>query len=419
VSQPVLCGCNIKAMHGTEQLHGSFGITRHGFYMSSILLRMLQSHQATPSSGATVPSLPQAPTRPKRTVPLHLFAVPPPLNTLPKISRGQLLPVSPTPRSSHKISRGQRLPVSHKRHRGWPFLGNTDPEPPPPIGTSVCQGHTNAFREQLAMDVQIVEIRQYDAHIAVVEVTSESTPRAAMDIFIKFMGECQESLNPLLLIPKCDCDADVHVVSKLYATLATIPKQDIELMLTNESRREFGLKHSKNSITMHSIGFLEIAMAAVFQVSYRDICMDYSFRASCSYDEQEYVGAVKMFLCNTIATRSVGDHICSIQVNHLLWGGEYPAVYVEEVLYTCNRMAASCTQDFSLQKDAFDLWQSLCAHVACIEILRLEGMGRDLDRTLTDELTRVLGVEKWLSIETNVDTYEKIVALFISKSDSS
>jgi hypothetical protein len=311
-------------------------------------------------------------------------------------------------------------PCLRKRHRGivagngWAFLGNTDPTTPPPMGTTNCEQLTTdtqiAFREQLTMDTQIVEIRQYNAHIDVTTPT-ESTPDVAMHIFIRFMEGCQEALNPLQLIPRCNSDAAVHVVSKLYATLATIPKHEIESMLTTESRREFRLEDSP---TMHSIGFLEIVMAAVFQVAFRDIRMDEIFRSKCNAEHQQYIGAVKMFLCNTIGTQSVSDHICSIQVHHLLWGGEYPAMHVTEVLKTCNRMAACCTRDFALRKDAFDIWQSLCAHVACMEILRLEGMGRDLDHTLIEELKIVLGVDKWLGIETNVDTYEKIVALFIS-----
>jgi hypothetical protein len=50
--------------------------------------------------------------------------------------------------------------------------------------------------------------------------------------------------------------------------------------------------------------------------------------------------------------------------------------------------------------------------VACVKILRLEGMRRDLDHALMAELERVLGIDKWFAEQANVLRYKQLVALF-------
>jgi hypothetical protein len=99
-------------------------------------------------------------------------------------------------------------------------------------------------------------------------------------------------------------------------------------------------------------------------------------------------------------------------VDHLLWSGVYHEVNFVKVLDKCNRMAANCTLDFFLKTHQFRLCQSLYAYVACIEILKLEGLRRDLDLVLNEKLQRVLGIDMWLSHEANACQYKRFVLRF-------
>jgi hypothetical protein len=197
----------------------------------------------------------------------------------------------------------------------------------------------------------------------------------------------------------------VYTFSTLYAVLAMMPKDEIAVRCKDKSMNQYWVQHC--------IGFWEIAIATTFQVTYRAKHMHEDFMRSCKKKDMHYLAQTKMFLCDTILTTSVVGLIYSIHVDHLLWSGVYPTVHIATVLDTFNLMAAHCTRDFSLSsKDTFDLWQSLCAHVACIEILRLEGKHRDLDHTLMEELKRVLGIDKWLAEQANALQHEQLVALY-------
>ena len=99
---------------------------------------------------------------------------------------------------------------------------------------------------------------------------------------------------------------------------------------------------------------------------------------------------------------------CTLQIlllTDVLWN-------LAQVLNICNRMAVHCEYDFSQSKVQFNLWRSLCAYTACVEILRLDATHRDVNHYLTDELRSMMGIDAWLAVEENMHQYEFIVALF-------
>jgi hypothetical protein len=303
------------------------------------------------------------------------------------------------------------LAVRGRNKFGWPLLGHTLLRHPRPAVIKKSRIHPTdasillcAFKEQLAMDVQIVDIREHDAKIDISDMFSTSRPHVHMDTFVSFMGICQTSPYPLKLIRTRNGNDNVYALSKLYAMLAILPKQDIAERLGKRSQNTYWM--------LHSIGFLEIAMATAFQMGYRDLRMNQDFLDSCDFTETHDLGKTRMFLCQAVGMESIAALVYSTHVDHLLWGGVYNEAHFVKVLRTCNRMAAQCTQDFFLMADEFRLWQSLCARVACIKILRLEGKHRQLNPALKQELTRVLGVDKWLTHEGNIHQYEKMVTIF-------
>jgi hypothetical protein len=195
-----------------------------------------------------------------------------------------------------------------------------------------------AFRQQLAIDVQIVHVPSHNPSIDIADIFSNSMS-TDMRAFATMIAEGRKSPDALQLIGACTLDEQVYTLSTLYAVLAVMSKDEIAVRFADKNPNKYWVQHG--------IGFWEIAMATTFQVTYRAQDMHQEFRWSCNEKDMHYVGGTKLFLCNSVLTTSVAGLIYSVHVDHLLWGGVYPTAHIVTVVDACNLMAAHCTRDFS------------------------------------------------------------------------
>jgi hypothetical protein len=239
------------------------------------------------------------------------------------------------------------LEATRKRKHEWPLLGNTYALHPLPMAYrsrnnpsyfNDSSSALNAFRQQLAMDIQIVDIRVHDASIDIADMFVAQRPPVDMGAFIAFLCQCQASLDPLKLLTTCTATDAVYALSKLYAMLAIISKPDIAKRLTKKSRNYYWVQHS--------IHFLDIAMTTAFQIAYRDLRMQEEFIESCNFDEIHYLGDTRMFLSQAAGMESVAGLVYSTHVDHLLWGGVSKfsnwRVYIETSILYSTRNCSEC-----------------------------------------------------------------------------
>jgi hypothetical protein len=296
---------------------------------------------ATPPTSSIAAERPKAPLRPKRTMPLPINALTLPISVCSMTTHDDVLNSSEESReSSFDIS----SPPVHKKRRGWSLIGNTEPTPMPPVHVSSQKDRKDgdhvlcAFRQQLAIDVQIVDVPSHNPSIDIADIFSNSMS-TDMRAFATMIAEGRKSPDALQLIDECTLEEQIYTLSTLYAVLAVMSKDEIAA--------RFADKNSNSYWVRHGIGFWEIAMATTFQVTYRAQDMHEEFRRNCRPKDMDYVGGTKLFLCNSVLTTSVVGLIYSVHVDHLLWGGVYPAAHIVTVVDAFNLMAAHCTRDFS------------------------------------------------------------------------
>jgi hypothetical protein len=264
-----------------------------------------------------------------------------------------------------------------------------------------------ARREQLAMDAGIAYVPSYNSSIVLGDYFGKCVSVDMRKFTAMIPKEC-EAANTLQLIAGCCLKEKLYTINTVYATLARMPKHEIATMADHKARTKYWVKKK--------IGLWEVAMGTMFQVTYRDVPMD--FRGICESEDRDFVSMTKLSLCKFVNMPSVVGLIHSTLVDHLLWKCTYPVIHILTVVNVFNYLATICTEDFSSSpKETFLLWQSLCAYVACVEILKLQGTRRDLDKDLMTKLKGALGIDKWLAEGANVIRYEELVTMYTRASN--
>jgi hypothetical protein len=265
-----------------------------------------------------------------------------------------------------------------------------------------------ARREQLAMDAGIAYVPSYNPSIVIRNYFGGTFDSENMRKFTAMIPKECEAANTLQLIAGCCLKEKLYTINTVYATLARMPKHEIATMADHKARTKYWVKKK--------IGLWEVAMGTMFQVTYRDVPMD--FRGICESEDRDFVSMTKLSLCKFVNMPSVVGLIHSTLVDHLLWKCTYPVIHISTVVNVFNYLAKVCTEDFSSSpKETFLLWQSLCAYVACVEILKLQGTGRHLNQDLMVELRRVLGIDEWLAVGVNATRCEELFTVYTRASN--